>query len=225
MNTYNDVSTTSVMEGGILAGLLVVIGIVFLVLFVIWILTTIGLWKMFKKANEPGWKALIPIYNNFTLCKLVGVNVYWILILFIAGFLSGISDYFRPLSYIVGIYFNVLISFSAAKSYGKDESFGFLNLLVQPIGFMVLGLGNSKYIGAKPMKDIIFDSINKNSNNTGNSNINTNVAGNDASNNDVNSNIETLDSNDNDDNFGFCPSCGSKILEESAFCANCGQKL
>ena len=38
--------------------------------FAISILTIIGMWKTFEKANEPGWKVLIPVYNNYTLAKI-----------------------------------------------------------------------------------------------------------------------------------------------------------
>lgn len=42
-----------------------VIGVVFFVL------TVIALWKIFVKAGEKGWKAIIPFYNLYVLFKLV----------------------------------------------------------------------------------------------------------------------------------------------------------
>lgn len=52
--------------------------------FAISILTIIGMWKMFEKANESGWKVLIPIYNNYTLAKISGCIRFFIIHL-IAG--------------------------------------------------------------------------------------------------------------------------------------------
>ena len=37
------------------------------------IISIISLWILFNKAGEKGWKALIPIYNIYTLCKITGV--------------------------------------------------------------------------------------------------------------------------------------------------------
>ena len=31
-----------------------------------------GYWRVFDKAGEPGWAALIPIYNVVVLCRVVG---------------------------------------------------------------------------------------------------------------------------------------------------------
>ena len=31
-----------------------------------------AMWKIFTKAGQPGWASLIPIYNIYILCKIVG---------------------------------------------------------------------------------------------------------------------------------------------------------
>jgi len=36
------------------------------------VLAIVGLWKIFTKAGEEGWKAIIPYYNLYVLCKIVG---------------------------------------------------------------------------------------------------------------------------------------------------------
>ena len=33
-----------------------------------YVLQAIAYWKIFEKAGEPGWKALIPIYNTLYFC-------------------------------------------------------------------------------------------------------------------------------------------------------------
>ena len=45
-------------------------------------------WKLFVKGNQPGWAALIPIYSDYILCKMVGVNPWWILIVYLSSFLQ-----------------------------------------------------------------------------------------------------------------------------------------
>lgn len=43
------------------------------------ILLIIAWWRIFEKAGEKGWKALIPIYNGYILFKICGAkNLFWI---------------------------------------------------------------------------------------------------------------------------------------------------
>ncbi|MFT6938323.1 MAG: signal peptidase I, partial [Saprospiraceae bacterium] len=44
-----------------------------LILIILWIvLSRIGLYKMFEKAGEAGWKALIPVYNKLVWSDIIG---------------------------------------------------------------------------------------------------------------------------------------------------------
>jgi hypothetical protein len=36
------------------------------------VLLIVALWKIFTKAGQPGWASLIPIYNIYIWCKIVG---------------------------------------------------------------------------------------------------------------------------------------------------------
>lgn len=60
-----------------LGGLLIVLGIFLLAWAIFYV---IGLWKMFEKAGQPGWKAIVPYYNTWTLVEIVGLNWYWFLV-------------------------------------------------------------------------------------------------------------------------------------------------
>ena len=44
--------------GGIFAGILLAVWIVFIL--AVYVVTVIGLWKMYVKAGKPGWAAIIP---------------------------------------------------------------------------------------------------------------------------------------------------------------------
>ena len=39
------------------------------------ILGIIAMWKIFVKAGEPGWAAIVPFYNIYTLFKITGETV------------------------------------------------------------------------------------------------------------------------------------------------------
>lgn len=63
-----------------------------LMTLVIAILVIVAMWKIFKKAGEPGWKAIIPIYNNYILFKIVwDTKFFWISLGL--GLLSSIITY------------------------------------------------------------------------------------------------------------------------------------
>jgi len=97
------------------------------------VVTIIGGWKMFEKAGQPGWAILVPFYNIFVLLKIAGRPGWWLLLFLI------------PLvNFIIGI----IVAIDIAKSYGQSAVFGILLLAIfAPIGYLMLGFGNSRYLG------------------------------------------------------------------------------
>jgi hypothetical protein len=91
-----------------------------------------SLWKIFTKAGEEGWKAIIPIYNAYILLKIVGKPGWW-LILFIIPLVNYV--------FIIWTY-NML-----SKSFGKDEGFTVGLVLLGIIFFPILGFGSAVYQG------------------------------------------------------------------------------
>lgn len=52
--------------------------------FVIWyVLIGLSSYKLFEKANEPGWKGAIPFYNLYTWLELSGRPKWWLLLLLV----------------------------------------------------------------------------------------------------------------------------------------------
>lgn len=45
--------------------------VMFVFILAIAILVIVAMWKIFQKAGEPGWKAIIPFYNSYTMYKIV----------------------------------------------------------------------------------------------------------------------------------------------------------
>lgn len=137
----------------LLAGFGIVMWIIGLAIAVI---TIIGMWKVFTKAGKEGWKSLIPVYNIYTLCEIIGVSPWWILIVFVGG-LVCIIPVLGWLAYMAAtIYFGILVAKSTANAFGKDTGFAVGLYFLGPIFYCILGFGKAKYEGAKPMNDIIF---------------------------------------------------------------------
>ena len=97
------------------------------------VLIVAGFWKTFEKAGQPGWAAIIPIYNIYVLMKVAGRPGWWLLL------------YFIP---IVNIIIPILIGIDVAQKFGKDTLYGILLLwLLMPIGFLLLGFSDAEYMG------------------------------------------------------------------------------
>ena len=116
----------------------------------------IVLWKIFTKAGKEGWKSLIPIYNIYTLCEIVGVSPWWLLIVFVGGIVC-IIPILGYLAYMAAtIYFGILLAKSTANAFGKDTGFA-VGLYFLPLIFgAILAFNKDTYQGANPMNDIIF---------------------------------------------------------------------
>ena len=109
-------------------------GIVFWICYAaVIILWIAGLWKVFEKAGEPGWAAIIPIYNTIVLLKIAGRPIWWIILLLIP---------------LVNLIILIMVSIDVAKRFGKGTGFG-LGLAFLPfIFYPVLGFGDARYTGS-----------------------------------------------------------------------------
>ncbi len=94
------------------------------------ILTIIGLWKCFAKAGEPGWAAIVPIYNGLVFLKLAGKPWWWILL--------GLIP-------VVGLVIYILATASFATRFGKGGGFTVGLILLPFIFYLILGFGDAEY--------------------------------------------------------------------------------
>jgi len=86
-------------------------------------------WKIFTKAGEPGWAAIVPIYNLIVLLKIAGKPIWWFLILWL------VIPWF-------------LLNFSLARKFGKGTGFGLGLSLLPPIFYLLLGFSDARYNAA-----------------------------------------------------------------------------
>jgi hypothetical protein len=90
-------------------------------------------WRVFEKAGEPGWAAIIPIYNTFVWLKIAGKPWWWLLLMFV------------PLLNIV-IYVIAAIDFG--RAFGKSTAFSIVLLVLLPfIGYPMLAFSDDRYQG------------------------------------------------------------------------------
>jgi hypothetical protein len=96
------------------------------------LLLIVAMWKVFTKAGQPGWASIIPIYNIYIWCKIVGRPWWWILLMLIP---------------FVNFIICIILCIDLAKSFGKGVGFGIGLALLGIIFFPILGFGSAQYQG------------------------------------------------------------------------------
>lgn len=101
-----------------------------LVWFAVVLLMVASLWKVFVKAGEPGWAAIVPIYNIFVLLKIAGKPAWWIVLMLIP---------------FVNFIVFIIVCIALAERFGKGAGFGVGLGLLGIIFFPILGFGDATY--------------------------------------------------------------------------------
>jgi len=111
------------------------LGAIFMIIMLaLTVLFLVGFWKVFTKAGQPGWAALIPFYNAYILTKIAGRPGWWVLMLMIP---------------FVNLAFGILLAIDIAKAFGQGAAFGVVLLfLLSGVGYLVLAFGDYRYVGA-----------------------------------------------------------------------------
>ncbi|MBR3131654.1 signal peptidase I [Candidatus Saccharibacteria bacterium] len=134
--------------GSTIGGFLAVYGIVAIAIFVLMI---VAWWKIFTKAGEEGWKSIIPIYNVYILCKIMGIN-FWIYVLAIPAGLGLLTSFIPQIVFLTGIYalfIAILVAIKLGDAFGKSTGFKVGLFFLPNIFELILAFGDSKYVGKK----------------------------------------------------------------------------
>ena len=111
-------------SGGLLSG-------IWLFLILAWfVLLLVAGWKVYAKAGQHGWVALIPIINVLGLLKIVHRPWWWILLMLIP---------------FVNFVIWIILMVDLAKAFGHGVGMTLLLVILTGIGYLVLGFGSSQY--------------------------------------------------------------------------------
>lgn len=91
-----------------------------------------GVWKTFAKAGQPGWAAIVPIYNVIVMLQIAKKPLWWVVLMFIP---------------LVNLIIMIMVMIDFAKVYGKGAGFGLGLAFLGFIFFPILGFGDAKYEG------------------------------------------------------------------------------
>lgn len=94
--------------------------------------TMAGIWQIFTKTGEAGWKSLVPLYNVMLWLQMIGRPGWYVLALVTP-----------PTAVAVW----AVLAFGTARSFGRGILFA-LGVTFLPFVFIpVLGFGQSVYVG------------------------------------------------------------------------------
>lgn len=96
------------------------------------VIGTICYWRIFVRAGQPGWAALVPIYKTIVILRIIDRPWYWLLLMAIP---------------YLGLIWMIWTINLLVKMFGKNEGFT-LGVFLLPIIFLpLLAFGNNTFQG------------------------------------------------------------------------------
>lgn len=128
------------------------------IVIIAYVIVVIGLWKMFDKAGEAGWKALIPIYNTYILFKISWqTKMFWIeLAIMIAAQLlymygdANLNQMMLIFAYglsLLSAIIQAVLCYNISLAYGHGIGYFLGIYLLSVVFFPIIGYGPSRYAG------------------------------------------------------------------------------
>jgi len=123
--------------------LILILGAYFVFVLALAIFMIVCMWKIYAKADKPGWASIVPIYNYVVLLEIIKKPIWWIILMLIP---------------IVNFIIIIIIMIELAKAYGKDGGFAVGLILLPIVFFPILAFGDAKYVygdKAQPASDLL----------------------------------------------------------------------
>ena len=119
--------------GGITAG---VFFLYILFVLAVAVFSIVIMWRIFEKAGEHGWAAIIPFYQNYVLFKITWGQGWLFLLLFLP---------------IINIVTCIITMIKLAKAFNKDGAFAVGLIFLNIIFLAILAFGEARYSGVKSL--------------------------------------------------------------------------
>jgi hypothetical protein len=134
------------------------------ILLVLWVVMVIVHWRIYEKAGQQGWAAVVPIYSTLILMDIIRRPRSWAWIILGLGLLTSILNALQPstqgqnhqdpnmiisvLQVVAGLtslYFTVRTMRDLARAFGHGRGFTAGLIFLPFIFYPILAFGDSQY--------------------------------------------------------------------------------
>lgn len=142
MYTTNTMATADVLAA--LGGFLITTVLIALIATVVLVIAN---WKIFKKAGEPGWAAIIPFYNSYIFAKITWGNGWMFLVAVACAIAANIASDIAWLFLLLSLAYTAITYWKLSKAFGHDIGFAVGMFFLGIVFFPILGFGKDQYLG------------------------------------------------------------------------------
>ena len=103
-------------------------------------------WRIFTKADEPGWASLIPFYGSYVQYQITwSTTVFWVELAVYAA--TIFIPVFGLISWLILSIIGLMSLYKMSTAFGHGLGFALGLLFLQPVFLIFLGFGKSEYEG------------------------------------------------------------------------------
>lgn len=128
-------------DQAVASAILDIFAVVWIVIVLVSVFIIVCQWKIFSKAGQAGWKALVPFYSGWVFNQIIfGPQFGWLMFAYFVGVIPIVGS-LAMLAWTVYTYVKL------ANAYGKSGGFGAFMVFFPVIGLPMLAFGSSQYCG------------------------------------------------------------------------------
>lgn len=124
-------------DGALIGAIVAVVVVMVLIVLAMALIIIVSIWKVFEKAEVPGWAVLVPFYNRVKMLEITNEPFWWI-------FLSLVP--------VVNIFIWVIVTNRVSRAFGKGGWFTVGLILLPFIFYPILAFGSAKYKNSFPAR-------------------------------------------------------------------------
>jgi hypothetical protein len=95
----------------------------------LFLVTVAAMWRVFRLAGEPGWAAIVPLYDGIVLLRIAGMSAWWVLLLLVP---------------LVNVFVLLAVATGVARRFGHGGAFA-AGLWIAPFVFYpILALADER---------------------------------------------------------------------------------
>jgi len=123
--TLDDATAAALILGILLVSLIVG--------FVLYLVVSLSLMQIFKKAGVKPWIAWIPYYSNWKMLEMGGQQGFWAVLIIV------------PVVSIVSAVYTFIAMYHIGKKLGKDDAFVIIGIFLPLVWYIWLAVDQSKW--------------------------------------------------------------------------------